>query len=122
MSKWSDFVVMNHMQMMMHALINVSPISRCASYPAIPSYCKLNKVPGLCCPALSCNIPQVGTYNPAPQLNPTPAPSLSPGQKPPLQIYPGGTQPVIGGTQYPGGGYAIPGGTSYSSIRSKLFP
>lgn len=74
---------------------------------------------------MSCNIPQVGNYNPAPMLVPTPAPSLAPGATPtpnsvPQVIYPSGTQPIIGGgTQYPGSGYALPPGVSAGSIRSK---
>ncbi|XP_060570089.1 uncharacterized protein LOC132728460 isoform X2 [Ruditapes philippinarum] len=101
--------------------------SKCPQYPSsIPSYCKMNTVPGMCCKSLSCNIPQVGNYVPSPMLIPTPAPQLLPGQTPAPNtgssqvIYPSGTQPVIGGQSlYPGSGYALPPGVSSGSIRNQ---
>ncbi|XP_052233684.1 uncharacterized protein LOC127846468 isoform X4 [Dreissena polymorpha] len=48
--------------------------SKCPQYPALPSYCKMVKIPGQCCPSMTCDIPGYGTYNPVPQLVPTPRP------------------------------------------------
>ena len=86
----------------------------------------MNTVPGMCCKSLSCNIPNLGNYNPTPQLIPTPAPTSSPGAtptpssgKPPQVIYPSGTQPMIGNSQFPGSGYGVPPGTQVTDIRSE---
>ncbi|XP_071172042.1 CCN family member 3-like [Mytilus edulis] len=49
-------------------------LSKCPGYPALPSYCKKNRVPGQCCPVISCDIPGYGTFDPDPQLVPTPIP------------------------------------------------
>jgi hypothetical protein len=47
--------------------------------PPLPQYCLLVNVPGQCCPTVSCNIPNHGTYNPVPELTgqnlPTPGPT-----------------------------------------------
>jgi len=104
-----------------------SCVSKCPSYPTtVPSYCKMSKIPGMCCPSLTCNIPNIGNYHPSPQLMPTPAPTPAPGQTAapftvsPQVIYPSGTQPIIGGgTRYPGGGSAIPPGVTTGSIRNQ---
>ncbi|XP_052816208.1 uncharacterized protein LOC128242861 isoform X2 [Mya arenaria] len=49
--------------------------SKCPKYPTLPAYCKSVNVPGQCCPSVSCDIPGYGTYNPTPQLVPTPRPA-----------------------------------------------
>ncbi|KAK3581064.1 hypothetical protein CHS0354_033850 [Potamilus streckersoni] len=91
-------------------------ISKCPQYPPLPAYCKSANVPGLCCPSISCDIPGYGSYNPTPQLIPTPAPSPGPGGAtlPPSnsQIIGSGYQTGNAGGNYPGGGYYLPNATS----------
>lgn len=81
--------------------------SRCPHYPqTLPSYCRLVNVPGQCCQSMTCDVPGYGTYNPVPQLNPTPAPGKPPASMPPpnpsIQI----TTPASV-TVFPGQGYPI---------------
>ncbi|XP_060567789.1 mucin-2-like isoform X2 [Ruditapes philippinarum] len=96
--------------------------SKCPEYPQLPNYCKSVTVPGQCCPTLTCDIPGYGTYNPVPQLVPTPRPSNSPsGSTPDPQIIVMPQNPVSGG-HYPGGGYYLPNATRpdvTGSIRDK---
>ncbi|XP_076113274.1 uncharacterized protein LOC143080959 isoform X2 [Mytilus galloprovincialis] len=88
-------------------------ISKCPAYPALPSYCKKNMVPGQCCPVIGCDVPGFGTINPDPQLVPTPAPTKigvipTPAPTslvPVIQINPNPSQNTTGGI--PGGGYPI---------------
>ncbi|XP_076113279.1 uncharacterized protein LOC143080963 [Mytilus galloprovincialis] len=88
-------------------------ISKCPAYPALPSYCKKNMVPGQCCPVLSCDIPGFGIMDPDPQLVPNQAPTkIGLPQTPAptslvsiIQIDPYPSQNSTGGI--PGGGYPI---------------
>lgn len=78
-----------------HTICPASFLFRCPVYPKLPSYCKSVNVPGQCCPSLTCDIPGYGTYNPVPQLVPTPRPSAPPGgtTSNPLIIIPQPQQP-----------------------------
>jgi hypothetical protein len=95
--------------------------NKCPVYPQLPNYCKAVSVPGQCCKSITCDIPGYGTYQPTPQLVPTPLP---PGATfPPTAshiIVPPPTQTVSG--KYPGGGYYLPDATNptvLGSIRDK---
>ncbi|XP_041376878.1 uncharacterized protein LOC121389349 [Gigantopelta aegis] len=98
-------------------------ISKCPTYPAIPSYCKFIDVAGQCCPSLSCNIPGVGNYNPVPMIVPTPVPTPMPGQSPNMVPTPGAIQApqiivgpgqggMVGGSGLSGHGAPVPTGIS----------
>ncbi|CAC5382852.1 unnamed protein product [Mytilus coruscus] len=88
-------------------------LSKCPSYPALPSYCKKNRVPGQCCPVISCDIPGYGSFDPDSQLVPTPLPTkigelITPALTslvPIIQIDPNPSQNITSGI--PGGGYPI---------------
>ena len=92
--------------------------NRCPSYPAMPKYCTLNPIPGMCCASLFCDVPNVGNYQPYPQLEPNPKPTPGPdGMFPtpqptldPQLILGTGVGNLIGGTGLPGGGRPVPGG------------
>ncbi|KAK7491400.1 hypothetical protein BaRGS_00017378, partial [Batillaria attramentaria] len=93
-------------------------VAKCPSYPALPVYCSLYAVPGLCCSALSCNVPNVGAYKPVPQIDSGPKPTQIPGpdglwptaapQVNPQLVY--GFGFTANGTSLPGGGAAVPAG------------
>ncbi|XP_071172213.1 uncharacterized protein [Mytilus edulis] len=88
-------------------------ISKCPAYPALPSYCKKNMVPGQCCPVISCDIPGFGTMDPVPELVPTSLPTKIGSLPTPaptsliqiIQISPNPSQNTTSGI--PGGGYPI---------------
>ncbi|XP_070207007.1 uncharacterized protein [Littorina saxatilis] len=92
--------------------------SKCPSYPALPKYCTLSPIPGMCCASLSCDVPKVGGYNPYPQLEPNLKPTAGPnGLYPtpqptldPQLILGVGVGNITGGTGLPGGGTKIPAG------------
>ncbi|CAG2229239.1 unnamed protein product [Mytilus edulis] len=85
----------------------------CPAYPALPSYCKKNMVPGQCCPVISCDIPGLGTMDPVPELVPTSLPTKIGSLPTPaptsliqiIQISPNPSQNTTSGI--PGGGYPI---------------
>ncbi|VDI00817.1 Hypothetical predicted protein [Mytilus galloprovincialis] len=107
-------------------------ISKCPAYPALPSYCKKNMVPGQCCPVISCDIPGFGIMDPVPELVPT---SLStkigslPTPAPTsliqiIQISPNPSQNTTSGI--PGGGYPIkpnqiPGISNQCVYKNKVY-
>ncbi|XP_067652673.1 mucin-2-like [Haliotis asinina] len=98
--------------------------SKCPNFPPLPSYCKMQDIPGQCCPSLTCDVPGKDMYIPVPQLVPTPGPTPdSLGNTPTPQT---GTQQLLvgpngntmfGGSNLPGAGATVPPGQTISGLR-----